>query len=160
MMGRTPYARSQWESQEDLSATDQALELCELTHLKDRPIQQVSGGEKQRALLARTLVQESKIMLLDEPTASLDIRHHDLVSKVVRSHTETGGTAIVSTHDFDFAESVGDQFLILKQGKPFAQGKKTDIFQPELLSKAFDKLFAWLKNDQGEQFARPVSHSK
>lgn len=156
MMGRTPFARSQWESQEDIAATQEALELCELNALKDRPIQQVSGGEKQRALLARVIVQKAQILLLDEPTASLDIRHHDLVTQVIQTHVKSGGTAIVSTHDFDFAESVGDQFLILKQGQSFAQGRKSEIFVPERLSAAFNKPFTWLKNEQGEQFARPV----
>ncbi|MEE4243664.1 MAG: ABC transporter ATP-binding protein [Desulfopila sp.] len=127
LLGRKPHI--QWKiSEDDLSKTSGALQQLRLDHLALRHIDELSGGELQKVCIARALVQEPKVLLLDEPTSSLDLRNQldilQTISRVVREH-QIG--AVMTMHDLNLAFRFADRFLFLKDGKIFANGQKNQI---------------------------------
>jgi len=118
LMGRTPYQKSfGFESAGDIEIVRRAMELTDTWQFRDRPIQELSGGERQRAIIARAIAQEPKILLLDEPTAFLDIKHQkeisNLLSKLNREH---GMTIISVMHDINLASLYCNRIMLLKNG--------------------------------------------
>jgi iron complex transport system ATP-binding protein len=100
---------------------------------------ELSGGERQRAVLARALATEAAILLLDEPTANLDLAHQAAVLQVVRAHCNERGTgAIVVTHDINLAAEFADKVLLIKEGRMVAAGSPKSVLTPELLCNVFE----------------------
>jgi iron complex transport system ATP-binding protein len=124
-MGRIPHSTGLNETEEDWEAVDQALEQTDVARLAEKSVMRISGGELQRTLIARAIAQGPKILLLDEPTASLDIPHwHDL-SKIIRSLTASGTAVVISSHDINWALPLADSVICLNkngtwQGPPSA----------------------------------------
>lgn len=130
-----------WEKEQDIETAGEALASCDLENYGARLMNELSGGERQRAVLARALATQAKILLLDEPTANLDLAHQIMMLKVVRERCRAGDAssagAVVITHDLNLAAAFADEVLLLKNGKVIAQGKAEDIFTVENLKEVF-----------------------
>ena len=139
MMGRHPYIpRFADPSPADIAMVKAALDILDIAHLGGRPLPQLSGGERQRVIVARALAQDTAILLLDEATASLDIRHSiDIMSALRRRVTTGGATIIAAIHDLDLAAAFCDELLVLKDGRINACGPVEKVLTPELLREVF-----------------------
>jgi iron complex transport system ATP-binding protein len=140
LQGRFAHGRVfGFESDEDVSAARRALEMTATTGFESRRIDELSGGERQRVMLARALAQEPRALLLDEPTANLDISHQlrmlDLVRNLVHG---CGLAAAVVTHDLNLAAEFADRILMLKAGEVRGLGSPRDVLTPELVADVFD----------------------
>jgi iron complex transport system ATP-binding protein len=115
-----------------------SLEACDLRNYENRSMNQLSGGERQRVVLARALATEAEILLLDEPTANLDLAHQSLLFRLVKERCVTSNAAaIVITHDLNLASEFADEFLLLKNGKIIAKGKPETVLTGENLQTVF-----------------------
>ncbi len=127
-----------WETDADLKIALESLQICDLKNYENRRMNQLSGGERQRVVLARALATEAKILLLDEPTANLDLAHQALLFRLVRERCETAGaSAIVITHDLNLASEFADEILLLKNGRIIAKGAPETVLNEENLEKVF-----------------------
>lgn len=120
------------ESDRDLEVARAALERVDAKHLAARPFRALSGGERQRILLARALAQQPRLLLLDEPTAFLDLQHrlslHALLQQLVR---RDGLTALVVSHDINLAARHADRIVLLRCGEIAADGTPEEVLRPE-----------------------------
>ncbi len=116
-----------------ITLAEAALERVGIAHLKDRGYGQISGGERQLVLMARALVQESKILILDEPTANLDYGNQIRVLTQIKTLAREGYTIIQSTHNPDQTFMFSDHVLAIKDGNIVANGAPKDIFSDELI---------------------------
>jgi iron complex transport system ATP-binding protein len=139
-MGRAPHVgRFELEGERDLAAARAALEALDLWALRDRPVGEVSGGERQRAAIARALAQETPVLVLDEPTAHLDVRHIlDVYRLLRRLQGERGLTVVAATHDLNLAAHFAGRLALLKGGAIRASGPPAEILRPELIREVFD----------------------
>lgn len=127
-----------WETSHDLAVASEVLRETELEKLSDRLMNELSGGERQRAVLARALATEAKILLLDEPTANLDLAHQATILALVRNRCRNRNVAaLVITHDINLAAEFADDVLLLKEGTSVAAGSPVAVLTPELLKKVF-----------------------
>jgi iron complex transport system ATP-binding protein len=100
---------------------------------------ELSGGERQRVVLARALATQAKVLLLDEPTANLDLSHQVLMFQLVRERVKScNASAIVITHDLNLASEFADEILLMKRGEIIAHGKPNEVFTTETLREVFD----------------------
>jgi iron complex transport system ATP-binding protein len=128
-----------WETLQDVEAACVALRETELEEFSGRLMNELSGGERQRAVLARALATEAGILLLDEPTANLDLAHQAAVLRLVRARCDRQGTAsVVVTHDLNLAAEFANYVLLLKGGRALAYGSPREVFTPELLEEVFE----------------------
>lgn len=128
-----------WETQRDLEIATEVLKETELTHLSGRLMSQLSGGERQRAVLARALATEASILLLDEPTANLDLSHQSALLALVRERCDSQGAAsLVVTHDINLAAQFADQVLLMKSARLITSGKPAEVLTPEILKEVFE----------------------
>jgi iron complex transport system ATP-binding protein len=136
LMGRIPWRRglAHW-SEHDRERTEHALAHLELGHLAQRQFSTLSGGEKQRVLIARALAQEPKLLILDEPSNHLDIRHQLEILDLLKG---LGITIITTLHDINLAAGFATRAAILHHGRMIACGLPGEVFTPEIISKAFD----------------------
>jgi iron complex transport system ATP-binding protein len=121
----------QGERASDREAVEAALERCDVTELSDRLVQTLSGGELQRVRIARALAQQPRALLLDEPTASLDIRHEMGILELLRGSAECGITVLLVTHHLDLAARYADRILLLDRGRLAAEGPPREVLTPE-----------------------------
>lgn len=131
LMGRNPHRR--WNSlKEDLAVAEETMEMMDISHLALRPFNELSAGQKQRVMLARGLAQEPGILLLDEPTANLDIRHQmDVIRILKRLSSEKGIVVVMISHDLNIAAKYSDNIVMLSAGKVYAVGRPSDVITPE-----------------------------
>ena len=125
------------ETERDRAAVDRALERCDIAPLADRPINRVSGGERQRARIARALAQEPSTLVLDEPTAALDIAHEMAVFELLRSLTGSGVTVLVATHHINHAARFADQLVLLHHGQVAARGSAHQVMTRDTLERVY-----------------------
>ena len=138
MMGRYPHqGRLAPETGADRAAVTAALRDVDAAGLADRAINELSGGELQRVLIARTLAAQSPVLLLDEPVANLDVRHCLDILAILRAQALEGRTVVVSAHDLNLARHYCDHLILLYQGEILAQGDASDVLTPRLIEKAF-----------------------
>ena len=128
-----------WETEKDLQIAIECLELCDLVNYESRQMNQLSGGERQRVVLARALATQAKILLLDEPTANLDLAHQALMFRLVRKRCATCDlSAIVITHDLNIASEFADEIILLKNGAILAKGAPEKVLTEENLNEVFN----------------------
>lgn len=139
LMGRTPYLG--WtgrESERDQAVARRAMEETGTWHLADRLIGQLSGGEQQRVIIARALAQEPRVLLLDEPTAHLDINHQvETLSLITRLVKERELAALAIFHDLNLAAQYCHELVLLHQGQVAMQGSPDQVLTPPLLQQVY-----------------------
>src|SRR5213596_3364980 len=139
LLGRYPHL-SIWgtEGPQDRAAAQRALERCDVSALGDRWLWTLSGGEYQRVRIARALAQEPRLLVLDEPTASLDLRHEMELFELVRALVDRHGlAALMITHHVNLAARFVDQVLILAEGHAVARGAPVDVLTRETAAAVF-----------------------
>ena len=145
LMGRYPHRhRSRWDygfgwdSPEDCAIAKQAMITMDVAHLAQRSVMDLSGGERQRTVIARALTQTPKVLLLDEPTAFLDLQHQLEICSVLRSLKEDRGlTIVLVSHDLNLASQYCDRIVMLKDGGMFAMGKPSEVIRPDVLEAVY-----------------------
>ena len=138
-MGRTPHvSRFGTLGPDDREAIRAAMERTDVTRFADRSITEVSGGERQRVLLARALAQETPVLFLDEPTANLDVNHAVRTLEMVDELVEEGKTVVAAIHDLDLAARYCDELVLLSDGRVQASGSPSGVLTAESLRETFD----------------------
>ena len=157
LMGRAPYVgRFEFERERDLQIAISAMETVGISHLKDRPITEISGGEKQLASLARALAQEPEVMVLDEPATFLDVKHKTRIMKLLRSlKSERGISVIAATHDVFSALFYFDEIIMLKDGRIFAEGSVEEVLKQEVLTAVYG-IEVTVRRENGRIFVLPA----
>lgn len=140
LMGRFPHMRRlQFEGTHDLDVARKALEATNTPDLAERNIHAVSGGERQRVLIARALAQEPEVLLLDEPTAFLDLRHKREVFRLMASLARDAGLGVVVvSHDIDLASQYCGRVLVLQEGRVVESGPPEDVITAGIIGRVFD----------------------
>jgi iron complex transport system ATP-binding protein len=127
-----------WETEDDMRAALAALRETEMLEFAPRLMNELSGGERQRAVLARALATGATILLLDEPTANLDLAHQAAMLALVRSRCDRdASSAVVVTHDVNLAAEFADQIMLLKDGRTAGFGRPEEVLTEDLLKKVF-----------------------
>jgi len=161
LLGRYPHL-SMWgrERAEDHAAVQRALVACDVEHLVDRWVWTLSGGEYQRVRIARALAQEPKLLVLDEPGVSLDLKHEMGLFELVRGLVDTQGLGVLMiTHDLNLAARFADSLLLLSEGRPVASGAPTDVLTHEIV----ETVFSWpvaMQTIDGRPQMIPLRQSK
>lgn len=136
-MGRAPWVALDGDL-DGLAVVDDMIEAVEVGHLAERRIPTLSGGEQARAALARVLAQDTSVLLLDEPTAALDLRHQQLVLRLARSRAEAGAAVVVVLHDLGLAAGHADRIVVLRGGSVVGDGAPSQVLDAELLGEVYD----------------------
>ena len=127
-----------WESDRDVEVTQGVLSETELDGFESRLMNELSGGERQRAVLGRALATEAKLLLLDEPTANLDLAHQATMLRLVRGRCDDRETAaVVITHELNLAAEFANHVLLMKDGRAIALGSPREVLTPERLIDVF-----------------------
>jgi len=151
LLGRNPFVTHFGrESELDHSMVDDVIDRLDLAKLASRDVDTLSGGERQRLVIARAIAQEAPILLLDEPTAALDIGHQqqalELVDKLRREH---GLTVVSAMHDLTLAGIYSDRLILMHAGHVVAQGPAGDVLRPETLGEFYGVSVRVHREDDG-----------
>jgi len=149
LLGRIPYfAKFQFlETKKDLEIAKKCMALTDVTRLKDRPIGEISGGERQLALIARALTQEPKVLLLDEPTTHLDITHQvGILDLIKRLNREFGLTVIMVLHDLNLASEYCHRLVLVNQGRIYKIGRPEEVLDYRIIEEVYKTVVVVEKN--------------
>jgi iron complex transport system ATP-binding protein len=144
LLGRYPHLSTMRIAprSEDFAAVEEALRVVGIEELRDRPVDELSGGERQAVFIAAALAQESELLVLDEPTLHLDARHQrDLAALLLRLKAGEDHTVVIATHDLNLASLLGDRLLALSAGRELATGTPAEILRPDVLDRLFRARF-------------------
>jgi len=155
LMGRRPYLT--WSvSQEDEERVAETMTLLGIEEFAFRQVSELSGGERQRVMIARALVQETGVILLDEPTSSLDLHHQmGVMSLVMRLAEERGLSVIVSIHDLNLAARYCHRLLVLREGSVMGCGSPVNLLTSEMVQEVYG-IEALVKTEAGIPYIVPV----
>jgi iron complex transport system ATP-binding protein len=155
LMGRYPHDPGRYfESPRDRAVARAAMEATGVLELADMPFEHLSGGERQRAVIARALAQEPRVLILDEPTAHLDLRHQvEAAALLRRLNRERGMTIVLVSHDLNLAAEVCDRLLLLNGGRPAAIGAPETVLDEARLASVFG---CGVLIDKSETTRRPI----
>lgn len=133
LLGRSPHLRGRlFENSHDMKIAIEVMRWMDIEGLGDRPVTEISGGEKQRVIIARALAQEPEILILDEPTASLDIGHQvEIYNLITRLNAEKGLTVIITSHDLNLAAQYCHRLILLNKGRVYANGNPYEVISEE-----------------------------
>lgn len=139
MMGRHPFIdRFGTPAQKDVDLVTEALKKLDIYQLRNRLVTRLSGGERQRVLVARALAQSTEVLILDEPTASLDVRHAIDIMQALRYRVDNDSVTVIGAiHDLDLAAAYCDELIVLKDGLLEASGSVDTVLTSELLQDVF-----------------------
>jgi iron complex transport system ATP-binding protein len=139
LMARTPYyGQMGFESKADRQIVNEALKATDTAQFASRTLASLSGGERQRVFIARALAQNTAILLLDEPTSFLDLKHQvGIYDLLKRMQLEKGKTIVAVTHDINLAAQYADVTLLLAADSSYQYGRARDVFSPEQIEKVF-----------------------
>jgi len=157
LMGRTPYkTRFSFDSEEDLQIARVAMDRTDCLQFANQDINTLSGGEKQRVLLARALAQKPQILLLDEPASHLDLKHQMELYHLLRDLNQQDGITIVCVvHDLNMASQYFSNLLFLKDGVLLLQGPARVLMTEKNLEQVFDVSCTQLKSSDGHSYFFP-----
>jgi iron complex transport system ATP-binding protein len=158
LMGRRPHL-GWYSGKKDIEKVVEALKLLGIEDFALRDFNDISGGEQQRVLLARALAQEADVLLLDEPTSNLDIRHQLEVMEIIKDLVvKKGLSAIIAIHDLNLASRYADRVVMMNGGRIFAVGSPVSVFTQQNIAHAYG-VESMVKNENGELYivaTRPV----
>lgn len=139
LMGRSPYlGHLMFEGARDLEIAKKAMEWTEILPISERSIDELSGGERKRVFIARALVQEPEVILLDEPTANLDIHHQvDFLDLILNLNREKGLTIVMASHDLNIASEYCDRLVLLRAGRIYKIGPPREVITRENIEKVY-----------------------
>lgn len=155
-MGRAPWRGADEEVDDDAAVND-SLARTDISQLADRAYPSLSGGERARASLARVLAQRTDIVMLDEPTAALDVRHQEDVMRIARELAEAGKAVIVVLHDLTLAAAYADRMVMLDRGSIAAVGTPEEVLTEQLLARIYG-LPVRVVNVDGDLLVLPQRH--
>jgi ABC-type cobalamin/Fe3+-siderophores transport system ATPase subunit len=137
--GRAPFlGRFGWESEQDFEEARRALELCDASHLAERDVEEMSGGERKRVFLARVLAARPSLIILDEPFAALDLSHVQRFSALLREVVDrTGATVLFASHDLNWAAAYADRMLVMHHGSLVVDGTAAEVMQAGTMKRYF-----------------------
>lgn len=159
LLGRLPHLKSSWDgyTKYDRKLVSENLKSLNLDKFKDRVALSLSGGEFQRVLLARALTQMPKILLLDEPTSSLDLNHAmELLTSVKNLVDENGITSVAVLHDLNLASIFCDELIIMKEGEILYQGLPKDILTVDILKEVYNLRAKIIEDENGCPYVIPL----
>ena len=156
LMGRRPHIG--WRvSGRDVRVVAKTLKFMGIEEFASRYFDEPSGGEKQKIAMARAIVQEPEILLLDEPTSNLDIKHQLEVMRTVRLLVQKGGiSAIMAMHDLNLASRFSDKIVMLKDGRVFEMGCPESVLVPENIEKVYGVRADVIKDRSGRPYVMPI----
>ena len=157
LMGRYPYGGGRFfESDEDLAIARRAMTAVGVAHLAPAPVDALSGGERQRAVIARALAQQPRVLVLDEPTAHLDLRYQESCGALLRRlATEDGVSVVLVSHDLNLASELADRLLLMAGGRAVALGAAEDVLSAERLEDMFGaRVVVEQSRESGRPFVR------
>ena len=138
MMGRNPHlGLFSWESEGDLAIAVNALAVTDTLDLANRPVDNLSGGERQRVTIALALAQQTPVMLLDEPTANLDLAYQPRIMGLLRRLARSGKTILAAVHDLTLAAEFCDRVAIMANGRLLSVGAPAEVLTPENIRQAY-----------------------
>lgn len=154
-MGRYPWLRMP-EALRSPDLIAAAIDRCDLADLVSRPFPQLSGGQQARVSLARALAQDTPVLMLDEPTAAMDIRHQEQVLEILRERCDAGVTVLLVVHDLTLAAAYADRVAVMKAGEILADGPPPEVMTAELLSHTYDHpVIVWEHPETGAPVILP-----
>jgi iron complex transport system ATP-binding protein len=154
-MGRFPWLRTPWAAHSPQIIAD-AIDACDLGGILDRPFSQLSGGQQARVSLGRALAQCAPVMMLDEPTAALDIHHQEAVLDILRRQRDDGTAVLIVVHDLSLAAAYADQVAVMKDGHLLAHGPTAEVMTADLLSDTYDHpVETWPHPETGQLLVIP-----
>lgn len=154
-MGRYPWTRTP-QAARSADLVEEALTQCDLQAVRDRPFSQLSGGQQARVSLARALAQQASILMLDEPTAALDIHHQERLLTILAERRQEGAAILIVVHDLSLAAAYADRVLVMKHGEIVAAGPTQDVMTAGLLTKIYDHpVITWIHPDTGQFIVLP-----
>lgn len=138
-MGRYPHSKGiVFFSENDEKVVNESMEKLEISHFADRNFNELSGGEKQRVVIASALAQQPQILLLDEPTSALDLHHQIYIYKILKEYQRDKKlTCIVVTHDINLASQYCERIVLMNKGKIVKDGEPDEVLQFNLLQEIF-----------------------
>ena len=139
LMGRSPYlGHLMFESEKDLEIAKKAMEWTETLPFSERSMDELSGGERKRVFIAKALAQEPEVILLDEPTANLDIHHQiDFLDLILTLNRERGLTIVMASHDMNIASEFCDRLILLQEGEIFKMGTPEEVITRENIESVY-----------------------
>lgn len=150
MMGRIASNPSLFDSAEDVVLAEDSMRQADCLHLRDRRVHEISGGERQRVLIARALAQQAGVLLLDEPSSHLDISHQIELMALLRDLVRMGRTIVLAVHDLNLASLVADRIVFVHDGKTLLLGNVEESLASPQIDVVYGVPFDRLKNDQGK----------
>lgn len=155
LMGRIAHGQQMFETQEDHQTARWAADAMDCISILDRPITEISGGERQRALIARALTQRAPLMLLDEPTLHLDFKHRALLGARLQEHARAGGSVLVATHDAAFAAQFSDEAILLASGRLVLHDSAEAVLNSTAMDEVFETRFGRFTSSAGQTILFP-----
>ncbi len=146
-MARYPWTNGP-ETPRDREAVDRALETARCTELADRPLSRISGGERQRALVARALAQETPVLLLDEPTAHMDVGYQIATLSIMRKLSREGKAVAAALHDLNLAAGFADRAILLHNGRIVIEGAVEEVLESAEIERVYGAAFARMRDER------------
>ncbi|HXH60930.1 MAG TPA: ABC transporter ATP-binding protein [Fimbriimonadaceae bacterium] len=141
LMGRIPHTDGMFETQNDYECAEKAMQRADCYSLRERRMSELSGGEAQRAKVARALAQEAGVMLMDEPTTHLDVKHQMEIGDIAKGLAEEGYAVVVAVHELNWAAMYASRVVVLVEGRVALSGETEQTLESPVLDRAFEVEF-------------------